>query len=77
MESVRMSLPGWARAFAVVVGILSIIAGFLVLVYPGLGLLVVVYFLAVALIFLGLERLAAGITGHPFGGKKEEKTTTV
>ena len=70
-------MPGWARAFAVVVGLLSVIAGFLVLIFPGLGLLVVVYFLAFALIFLGLERLAAGITGHPFGAKKEGKPTTV
>jgi uncharacterized membrane protein HdeD (DUF308 family) len=58
-------LPIWARALAIVVGLFTIVAGLLVLVFPGLGLLVVVYFLAFALLLLGVERLAMGITGHP------------
>jgi len=61
----QQKLPGWARALAIVVGLVSIIAGLLVLVFPGLGLLVVVYFLAFAFLLLGIERLAMGITGHP------------
>jgi uncharacterized membrane protein HdeD (DUF308 family) len=77
MEAETMSLPNWARTLAVLVGILSLIAGFLVLIFPGLGLLVVVYFLAFALILLGVERLAAGITGHAYGIKKKEQTQTV
>jgi uncharacterized membrane protein HdeD (DUF308 family) len=59
------------------VGILSIIAGFLVLIFPGLGILTVVYFLAVALIFIGIERLAAGVTGRAYGIKSKEQSPTV
>ena len=72
-----MKLPDWARALAIIVGISSIIAGFLVLIFPGLGVLTVVYFLAVALIFIGVERLAAGITGHAYGIKAKEQSSTV
>jgi len=77
METETISLPGWARTLAVIVGILSLIAGFLVLIFPGLGILTVVYSLAVALIFIGVERLAAGITGHAYGIKTKEQTPTV
>lgn len=64
-QNTQLKLPGWARALAIVVGLVSIVAGLMVLVFPGLGLLVVVYFLAFAFLLLGIERLAMGITGHP------------
>jgi len=76
VEVGRVSLPDWARTLAVIVGILSIIAGFLILIFPGLGVLVVVYILAFALMMLGVERLAMGITGHAYGIKKKEQTPT-
>jgi uncharacterized membrane protein HdeD (DUF308 family) len=76
MEAATVSLPGWARTLAVIVGILSLIAGFLVLIFPGLGILTVVYFLAIALIFIGVDRLAAGITGHTYGIKNKEPSPT-
>jgi uncharacterized membrane protein HdeD (DUF308 family) len=76
MEAETMSLPNWARTLAVIVGILSLIAGVLVLVFPGLGVLAVVYLLAFALIMLGVERLAMGITGHAYRIKMKEQTTT-
>jgi uncharacterized membrane protein HdeD (DUF308 family) len=41
-------------------------AGFLVLIFPALGVLFVVYILAFALILLGVERLGMGITGHAY-----------
>ena len=43
------------------VGLISLIAGLLVLVFPGLGVLFVVYLLAFAFMMLGIERLAMGI----------------
>ena len=46
VEVGRVSVPDWARALAVIVGVLSLIAGFLVLIFPGLGILAVVYVLA-------------------------------
>ena len=48
------------------VGLISLIAGLLVLVFPGLGMLFVVYLLAFAFIMLGIERLAMGVTGHAY-----------
>ena len=62
----KVKMPSWARALAVAVGAISLVAGFLVLVFPGLGLLVVVYFLAFALVMLGVDRIAMGISGHTY-----------
>ena len=76
VEVGRVSVPDWARALAVIVGVLSLIAGFLVLIFPGLGILAVVYVLAFALMMLGVERLAMGITGQAYGVKKKEQTPT-
>ena len=72
MEMQGQKLPGWARALAVVVGLVTLVAGILVLVFPGFGLLVVVYILAFAMILLGVERLGMGITGHAYTAKKPE-----
>ncbi len=69
-------MPGWVWALAIVVGLVTLVAGFLVLVYPALGLLVVVYILAFALILLGIERLGMGITGHAYVAKKPEPAKT-
>ena len=66
MEVESRKLPGWARALAVVVGLVTLLAGFLVLVFPALGILFVVYILAFALILLGVERFGMGITGHAY-----------
>jgi len=62
----RVKMPGWARALAVVVGVISLIVGFLVLVFPGLGFLLVAYFIAFALLVLGVDRVATGISGHTY-----------
>jgi len=59
--------PGWARALAVVAGLVTIAAGLLMLVFAkpmsmGMtGLLVAGYVLGSALILLGIERLATGL----------------
>ena len=76
VEVGKVSLPNWARTLAAIVGVLSLVAGFGILVFPGLGVLLVVYVLAFALIMLGVERLAMGITGQAYGIKKKEQTPT-
>jgi len=76
VEVGKVSLPNWARTLAIIVGLLSLAAGFLVLIFPGLGVLAVVYILAFALIMLGVERLAIGVTGQTYGVKKKEQTST-
>ncbi|MGA7923484.1 MAG: DUF308 domain-containing protein [Thermoplasmata archaeon] len=57
-------LQGWVRALAIVVGVISIVAGLIVLIFPAIALLTLVLVLGIGLIFIGVERLAAGITGH-------------
>jgi uncharacterized membrane protein HdeD (DUF308 family) len=74
MEAETVKLPDWARTLGAIVGVLSLIAGFLVLIFPGLGVLTVVYVLAFALIMLGIERLAMGITGHAYRIKLKDQT---
>ena len=74
MEAETVKLPDWARALAVVVGMLSLIAGFFVLVFPGLGVLAVVYLLAFAMMMLGVDRLATGITGQAYRLKLQDQT---
>ncbi len=68
MQSSSVMLPMWYRGFAVVVGLLSILLAVIVLVDPALGLFALVFLLAFALMIIGIDRLVAGITGHPFGG---------
>jgi uncharacterized membrane protein HdeD (DUF308 family) len=65
-QAATATLPGWARALAVVVGIVSIILGIVVLIFPGLAILTLVFLLAIAFLFIGIDRLIAGITGHPY-----------
>jgi len=61
-----MKLPTWYRAFAVTVGLLSIVLALVVLVEPLLALWLLIFFLAFALLLMGIDRLVAGVTGHPF-----------
>jgi uncharacterized membrane protein HdeD (DUF308 family) len=48
----------------IIVGILGIIIGFAVIVFPGLGLGTLVFLLAVFLVIFGLESIASGILGR-------------
>ena len=76
VEVNKIPLPNWARTLAVVGGLLSLVAGFLVLIYPGLGVLTVAYILAFALIMLGVDRLATGIAGQAYRFTSKEQTPT-
>lgn len=67
METTTAKLPGWYRALATVVGLISIALAFVVLAFPGLAVLTLVFLLGFALLVIGIDRVAAGITGHPFG----------
>jgi len=48
----------------IIVGILGIIIGFAVIIFPGLGLTTLVFLLAVFLVIFGLESIASGILGR-------------
>lgn len=60
-------LPSWYRALAVFVGVLSIALALIVLADPTLAVALLIFFLAFALLVIGIDRLVSGITGHPFG----------
>jgi uncharacterized membrane protein HdeD (DUF308 family) len=51
-------------AGGIIVGILGIIIGFAVIIFPGLGLGTLVFLLAVFLVIFGLESIASGILGR-------------
>lgn len=67
MAPSAMKLPTWYRAFAILVGVISIALALIVLVEPLLALWLLIFLLAFALLVIGMDRLVAGITGHPFG----------
>ncbi|HTW55215.1 MAG TPA: DUF308 domain-containing protein [Thermoplasmata archaeon] len=60
-------LPNWYRGLATLVGLVSIVLAIVVLADPALGLLTLVFLLGFALLVIGIDRIIAGITGHPFG----------
>jgi Short repeat of unknown function (DUF308) len=65
-QAAKATLPGWARALAIVVGVISLILAVVVLAFPSLAILTLVFLLAIAFLFIGIDRLLAGITGHPY-----------
>jgi short repeat uncharacterized protein DUF308 len=67
MQSPQVKLPVWYRILAVIVGLITIGLAFVFLAFPGLALLTVVFLLGFVLLVIGIDRLIAGITGHPFG----------
>lgn len=58
-------LPMWYRVLAIIVGVLSIVVALIVLVDPHLAIWLLILLLAVGLLFMGMDRLTAGISGHP------------
>jgi len=54
-------MPGWTRAAEIVLGLVSLLAGLLVLAYPGLAFFTLVAILAVGLIFLGSRDIVLGL----------------
>ena len=67
MATGAVKLPMWYRTLAVIVGVLSIALALIVLVEPLLALWLLIFFLALALLMMGIDRLVAGVTGHPLG----------
>jgi len=63
MASIK--LPMWYRVLASVVGVLSIVLALIVLVEPVLAVWLLIFLLALGLLFMGMDRLVVGISGHP------------
>jgi len=54
--------PGWLRAIEIATGLLTIVFGILVLVFPGWGMTTLVILLSVGLFFTGIQSIA--LLGH-------------
>jgi len=67
MGNTMAKLPTWYRAIAVIVGLITVALAVVVLAFPALGLLTLVFILGFALMVIGIDRVVAGVTGHPFG----------
>jgi len=56
--------PGWVRGFSIGAGALAIAIFFLVMASPFAGAVFVSIFLGIALIIIGIEIIAVGVTGR-------------
>jgi len=56
-------MPRWVRTAEIVLGLVSLLAGLLVIAYPGLAFFTLVAILAVGLIFLGSRDIVLGAMG--------------
>lgn len=56
------NINGGLRALMILTGMILLVVGIVALVFPVAGVLTLVYFFAIALLFAGIERLAVGGT---------------
>ena len=56
--------PGWVRGFSIGAGALAIAISFLVMASPFAGAVFVSVFLGIALLIIGIEIIAVGVTGR-------------
>lgn len=66
IEEGAVELPGWMRALAIIVGIISIVAAIIILIYPAIAVATLITLLAIGLLLMGIERLAIGISGRAY-----------
>ncbi len=55
---------GWSRGFRIGVGVLEIALGILVMVSPAVGVAFVAFIIAIALLIVGIQMVAGGISGR-------------
>jgi uncharacterized membrane protein HdeD (DUF308 family) len=58
-------LANWVRGLLVAGGVLSIVLSIMVLVFPGVALLTLVFLLSITLVWNGIDAIVAGVTGTP------------
>jgi uncharacterized membrane protein HdeD (DUF308 family) len=62
MEKKSVTTPTWTRALLVIFGLVAIAASIFVLAVPGIALITLVFLLSFSLLFVGLSRIARGIS---------------
>jgi len=65
MQTKPVTVPAWSRAFRLILGFLAIGVSLLVLVLPAVALLTLLFMLSFSILFLGLSKLARGISLTP------------
>lgn len=55
--------PSWARYFSIIAGIFAILAGFIILFFPGFGAALLFVIIAIVVLVLGIELIVSGIRG--------------
>jgi len=71
-----VQLPGWMRVLAIIVGIISIIAAIIAIINPLMTLRTLVILFSVSLLFIGIDRLATGISGKTYRFMPHRKAAT-
>ena len=56
-------MPKWTRAAEIILGLVSLIAGVFVIIYPGIAVLSLILLLSIGLIFLGWRDIVIGAIG--------------
>ncbi len=57
-------LPTWFRSILIILGVLSIFLSFIVIVFPTLGYLSLIFLLAWGFLLTGIGRIAVGVSGY-------------
>ena len=65
MEKKSVTTPPWSRTLLVILGLVAIAASILVLAVPGIAIVALVFLLSSSLLFVGLLRVARGISLRP------------
>ncbi len=71
-----IEIPGWMRTLAIIVGVASIVASIIVIIYPAIAIAILVMLLAFGLLLIGIERLANGISGRTYIPVAHRRVTT-
>jgi len=61
-----VATPGWLRALRIIFGLIAIVASFYVLSSPGFAVYTLVLLLSLAMIMIGMSRLARGLSYRLF-----------
>ena len=56
-------MPSWTRAAEIILGLVSLVAGVIVIIYPGVAFLTLILLLSIGLIFLGWRDILIGALG--------------
>jgi uncharacterized membrane protein HdeD (DUF308 family) len=61
----RQKSPNWLRYIQIGLGAISIILSIVILAFPGIAVYTIILILSIALLIIGIERIATGISPSP------------